>query len=385
MHALKFTANLLLGKLCLIYFFSSLVQISTAQNIFQTYEELCDTCSHQLFLKTESTHFLKNNEYFGSFADGYMGIGFFLKPTLEYYLSKDTKLNFGIHVLKYSGRDKFTQRIPIFSLHHRFSDNFKVVFGNIHGTLNHGLEDPLFRFDRYYQNNVEYGLQFFWKSNGLKAETWVNWEKFILKDDPFQEEFTAGNNMNINLLSHKKLKLSIPVQTLALHRGGQIDASPHPITTVVNTSAGLQMSYEFNDQHSLQVQALQLNYEGLKVAKEGPNSQVFSNGKAQFLKLNYQYNRFDAMVGYWQANKFIAPKGEYLFQSVSEKSTPFVAAKRKLVVGKLGWYKQVGSYLKIELRLDGYYDLKNKTFEHAQGLYFIINERFFLTKLKVAD
>ncbi|MEA1986719.1 MAG: hypothetical protein U9N76_04440, partial [Candidatus Marinimicrobia bacterium] len=151
-------------------------------DILETNKSLCDTCEKKIYLNFESTSFIKNNEYFHHFTKGYTGIGFFIKPTIEYYLTKNTKANLGIYLLKYSGVDNFTQSIPIFTIQHKLTKNTDLIFGNIYGTLNHKLEEPLFRFDTYYQNNIEYGLQLLHNSKYLQSDIWMNWDKFIFNN-----------------------------------------------------------------------------------------------------------------------------------------------------------------------------------------------------------
>ena len=143
------------------------IKNSFATNTFLTREFLCDSCNKDLNLRFESSSFFKNNEYESDFANGFTGIGVMFKPTLEYYFNKSTKLNFGAFGLKYSGLDGLSQLVPIYQIHHKVTNGFELVFGSLYGNLNHDLAEPLYRFDRYYLDNVEYGVQM------------LNYSKFI--------------------------------------------------------------------------------------------------------------------------------------------------------------------------------------------------------------
>lgn len=348
---------------------------------FNTIEFLCDTCEKDISIRFESTSFLKNNEYSNDFTEGFTGIGFFFKPTVEYYLTKNTKVNAGVYLLKYSGINNFTQAIPVFSVQHKITRNIELVFGSIYGTLNHRLEEPIFRFDRYYQNNVEYGMQFLWNSSSIESDLWLTWEKFIFRNDPFQEEFVVGNTTNIKLYPSDKFDIFIPLQILISHKGGQIDSSPYPAASIVNGLSGLKFNYKINKTNILGFEPLIFWYQGWGLPDTGNNSQIFQNGKGSYLKINYNNEYLSSMLGYWSGNKFIAPKGEYLFQSVSEINDTFFQEERKLVTAKIAIRKKVSGSFNIEVRADGYYDLVNKDLAYSYGLYFVINELFFINKI----
>lgn len=353
--------------------------------IFTTKEFLCDTCEKEISIRFESTSFLKNNEYFNDFAEGSTGIGFFLKPTVEYYLTNNTKANAGVYFLKYSGIDNFTQVIPIFSVQHKFTKNIELVFGSIYGTLNHQLEEPIFRFDWYYQDNVEYGLQLFWNSSLIKSELWLNWEKFIFKNDPFQDEFVVGNNTNIKVYPSGKFDIYVPLQMLISHKGGQIDSSPDPAVSIFNGLSGIRFDYKINKTNILGFESLIFWYQGWGLPDTGSNSQIFNNGHGLYFKIKYDNDFLSSRLGYWSAKKFIAPKGEYLFQSVSESDDTFFQENRSLITGKIVIKHKVSDFFEIAVRADGYYDLINNDFSYSFGLYFVLNELFFLSKIKTKN
>ena len=196
--------------------FIILIQIFFAGNIysqdnsiFLTYNEVKDTNEYKLFFDFKSTSFLKNNEYF-EIIRGWTGIGFMLKPQLTYQPTKTTKIEAGYFLEKFSGRSSFYKPLPLFRIKQKLSKSLEVVMGHLYGNLNHKLAEPMFQFDRYYSDNVEYGIQFLFNNKYFESDLWINWEKFIFYNDPFKEEFILGNvssfKYRINNVNYKFLE-----------------------------------------------------------------------------------------------------------------------------------------------------------------------------------
>ena len=359
-------------------------QVLLAQNsAFRIFSPLCDTCNHDLSLRFEGSSFFQNNEYFDPFAMGLTGIGFYVQPTLEYYFMPNLKVNAGVFALKYSGLDHFSQVIPIFSIQYQAAKSLEIVFGNIFGTLNHNLEQPLFRYDRFYTNHVEYGMQFLLNTKNIKSDLWLHWVHFILPGDTAPERLVVGNNTLIHLLSHKNFSVNLPVQFLFTHRGGQMEPGPHYVSTLFNGLTGLKFKYDLNSFSSLQFQPLIAFYHALNLPDPGrPGYQPFQNGFGLYPKIQYSFHHFNLMTAYWYGNKFIAPEGEYLFQSVSEINPNYTEAIRKLWVSRVWYNKTMGKYLNLEVRLSTYYDLHHQNLDYSYAFYMLINQNFFLGKYR---
>jgi len=351
---------------------------------FSTKKPPCDNCNRELSIRLESTSFLKNNEYFSDFTKGFTGIGLFIKPTIEYYLTDKTKINTGVYLLKYSGIDKFSQSIPIVTIEQKLVKNLDLVIGSIYGTLNHELKEPLYRFDRYYQDNVEYGIQLLYNSSNIKSDFWINWERFIFKNDPFQEVFETGSVTDFKILSSGKFETHIPLQMVIFHKGGQIDSSPDNEIILFNGMSGLRFDYK-NAKSILSFEPSFFWYENAGTEEPEDNHRLFEPGMGMYLNLKYKNKFLSSSVGYWSADKFIAPKGEYLFMSISEKYSHVYEPNRKLLTAKLGLEHNISESIKIMLRSDGYYDINKSDFSFSYGLYFLIDESFFVTKIKTKN
>ncbi|MBN1651298.1 MAG: hypothetical protein JW857_08220 [Bacteroidales bacterium] len=368
-------------KIVVLFVFILFGELTATAQLFRKIHSLNDSSEHNLAFRIESTSFIKNNEYFNDFSKGYTGIGFFIKPSIEYYFTKNTKAIAGVYLLKYSGIDDFTQAIPLFSIQHKLNKNLEMIFGSLYGSLNHQLEESLYCFDRYYQDNVEYGLQFLYNSAKIKSDLWLNWEEFIFTNSPYQEELVFGNTTNITVYQSKKIQVNLPIQLLIAHKGGQIDASPDPVSSIVNGMSGLKINYQLGSFKTLSFEPLFFIYEGMTLPESGINSQSFKSGNAIYLKGHYNSKNLHAMLGYWKANKFIAPRGEYLFQSVSDWNPDFSQEERELITAKLEFNKQISNSINLVLKADAYYDMQNQDFAHALSLYLIIDESFFISKI----
>lgn len=349
---------------------------------FQTMELLCDTCAGDLNIQVESSSFTKNNEYLSKFAQGITGIGVQVKPTFEYYFNENTKANIGAYGLKYSGVNNLSQATPIFSIHHKICDGAEVVFGNIYGNLNHKLEEPLYRFDRYYTNNIEYGFQFLHKSKYVESDLWVDWDKFIFEGDPFQEEFTAGNHTTVNFINNDKFEFKGDIQALLSHKGGEIDTYEGPAIYLFSGAYGFDLRYK-TEKFSFGASPKVFWYRGLRLPESGNNFYHYKHGSGFLMKADVDHKNFNFKLGYWIGEKFIASKGEYLYMSVSEVDEKTRQVTRKLITAKLSVKRPISKNLHLEFRTELYGDLVNDVLpDYTYGFYFIANERFFLKKIK---
>jgi hypothetical protein len=122
---------------------------------------------NSLLFRIENSNFLKNNEYFGDFIQGYTLIGYFINPKFVYYPAANAKIEVGAHLLKYSGIDEFSKVIPTLRFHFKASKSTDIVIGTLYGSANHETIEPLFRHEYFYTENIENGLQFLFDTKNL--------------------------------------------------------------------------------------------------------------------------------------------------------------------------------------------------------------------------
>ena len=336
--------------------------------------------SQKLFLNIDNANFMNNNEFFGDFVDGYTLIGFHLTPELVYFPTKKVKIKAGVHLLKYYGLETFSSVIPTFSLQYSLTPSLSMIFGSLYGTANHRLIEPMYEFERYFVKNHEAGIQFLLKTRIFESDTWLNWERFITEGDPFQEEFTLGTSNIANLSPEDaKIRLSIPFQMIAFHKGGQISAVNGNIQTVINTATGLLIKKDFSNSNFkvIELSNYFLSYNDLSSTKRFP----FDQGWAVYSNLITEWKSLTFGAGYWYADSYITKRGRPVFQSVSVKDPLYFEETRQLITSKIMLNKKIGKEIKIGLRFETYYDLLNKKLDYTYGLHIIYNQRFFLKRI----
>ena len=200
-----------------------------AQNsttLYQNYSDFNPSDQRKLFFKLENIDFLKNNEYTGDIVTGYTLIGGWMRPKLVYYPSDKLRLELGGHFLKYHGREEFDNISFWFNTHYKPFKELSVIFGNLNNNANHHLIRPLFEPEQYFTEKPEGGIQFLFNNRWLSSDLWLNWEQFILPDDPFQEHFTFGWSSDFQLWSRsfrgragRFLQKQSPTSRLLVPRG----------------------------------------------------------------------------------------------------------------------------------------------------------------------
>src|SRR3546814_20293143 len=77
-----------------------------------------------------------------------------------------------------------------------------------------------------------------------RTDLWVSWRNMIYKPSGEQEEILGGVNTRLHLLKKEGHSLSLPIQMLGWHRGGQIDTTSLETITQVNLAAGIEYAWE---------------------------------------------------------------------------------------------------------------------------------------------
>ena len=78
-------------------------------------------------------------------------------------------------------------------------------------------------------------------------------------------------------------------------------------------------------------------------------------------------------AGYWHGHQYIAPRGSYLFQSVSWHRPDFSVPERRMVTAKLVFENRYNRRLSMGLDTEYYYDMREKAMDFAFGLYLRYN------------
>ena len=331
----------------------------------------------ELNLRFESLGFFQNNEYLGNFVDGYTLPGALIRPKLTYAPTDALYIELGGQWVKYSGLDKPENVLPWFSARYRFTDHFAVVVGHLDQNNQHGLLPQLWEPERMFTDDPESGLQFIYSSNKLNLQTWINWEQYIQKKDPFQEHFTAGLGGDLSVYRNSALSVKLPAHLLFYHKGGEIDSSSLRVQTHSNVSAGFELSISTGRQR---LQSLNLNgyWLGYKAITEDSNTYPYQKGHAYLMEASAQTEHSLLSLSYWNAFQFIAPKGRFLYQSISDSDPTFMQADRSIVSAKYLWRKEIARDARVAFQVEGYLDVPTGDFSYSYGFFLLFNHDFFL-------
>lgn len=365
----------------LVFLLSLSVSGQIDNALFDSYKPIETNDSNKLWLSFENQNFLHNTEYFNNLYDGITFLGASLAPTLVYQPAKNLRLQAGWYFMKYSGRDVFSKSVPWLLCQFRISKNLDLLLGNIHGTVQHKLIEPLYSFDRHYSGQPETGIQILGKFNHFEGDLWLNWEKFILPDDPFKEEFTMAGTGKIKFFKPEhKFKLNIPLQWLAAHKGGQMETNPAPLQTYFNTAIGLEAEHHLfkNPENCIGINSYFASYYDASPT----HIKYYSEGYGILSNLYAKIGKFDIIAGYWYGEHFIAPRGEPLFQSVSQKYTIWWEPNKQLVLNKFQFHHSIKKGIDLVVRFESYYDILRKNMDFSYSLFLNIRDDFFLKKIK---
>jgi hypothetical protein len=365
--------------LLLIVFFEGKAQFSNRE--FEEKAVVAPVDSGKLFLGVVANTYFKNNEYFDQIVDGYTLFGYQFLPFLSYQPHPNLKVNLGGYFRKDFGNNGFSEIKPVFRIHYN-KNRFNLLFGTLQGNVNHKLIDPLYDFERVITNRLENGIQFIWDGRISYLDLWVDWEKMIYKNSPFQERIAGGINYVITPLSLNGFQLKLPFQMTINHRGGQIDTVSAPIFTFINGAFGVDGSLSFNSEKSntLSASIYYLVHKDLSPVLQSASE----NGHGILGSLIFSNRVLNITTSYWKGNKFIAQRGGKIYQSVSDRtSTPGLFVKdRSLLFVRVFKDFLVSKNISITARLEPSYDFNENKLEYSYGLYINYKQDFLLLSPK---
>jgi hypothetical protein len=353
---------------------------------------ILDTANSQkILLRVENINFFRNLEYFSPIAEGHTYLGNILRPSFSYQPTTNTSLQFGIHLLKYSGINGFSQTLPFFRFQFRIMPNLDLVMGNLYSTLNHRMIEPMYGFDRYIEENVESGIQFLYHNSHYRGDLWLNWQKFIEFNDPQKEQFSVGYTSEILITNPSKpLKISIPIQFLFAHKGGQNTLDTTSMFTRFNGALGLSLEYHIDHQFIKCIGAYgyYLIYNDLVA----PHEIAFASGNGTYANFYLNTSFINFTIGHWTGFQFFNPRGERLFSNISAIDDPerlalptpdrYKISYRALLLSKVFIHHEINHGINLAAAYESFYDYKNSRNDFYYALYILFNMDFFIYKVK---
>ncbi len=336
--------------------------------------------SNQLSLAVDMTGFFKNNEYFSPVADGQTLPGVSFIPVLGYQVSDRFRAELGAYAVKYSGRNPLADLQAFVRLQYAITSNFNVVLGNLYGGVNHRLIEPLYQWERQYTANPESGLQFILHSDRWFTDVWVDWQHFIERGDSVPEVLTFGTSVTGQLTDpDSKFNLTVPLQILIHHQGGQIDTSDDPMIVLGNLATGL-CSQLWLGQRWIQSVGLDVYVAGYWDRYPNETLRPYDKGWGVYPVLHIHAAPFEFMAGYWHADKFYGFEGEPLFDSFNPYDPQVRLPKRDLLTFKLAFGKELLTGVFLGAQIETYSDLNRGETDYSFGINLRFNKRFGLKR-----
>lgn len=339
----------------------------------------------QLFIKIQNLNFLKNNEYSGVMADGYTLFGYQFNPQLGYQFTRNLSIEGGIFLAKDFGNSSFTQILPTFSLRY-YKKDFKMVFGNIDGSLNHQLIEPIYNFERVLTNRLESGMQFVLTKKRFDFDIWIDWLHMIYKTSNQKERLLAGISGNALKFENDQWDFKLPMQGIIIHRGGQLDSLKEGSSSDYSGAAGLILKYKTK---SKVIKDLYLDTRYVIRSNnyfDGPVSiSSWGDGILANIGLNAIF-RTNVLFSYWHGDSYHSEFGGDLYSSKSRTvAYPYYSEQfRDLLIMRITKKIGLAKGIDLTLRVEPYYDFGFSFLEYSHGFYISIDEKFWLKSKVVA-
>ncbi|MDZ4715945.1 MAG: hypothetical protein SH819_10795 [Cytophagales bacterium] len=334
--------------------------------------------SGKLFAGVNAMGFLKNNEYSKTIIPGYTLFGVQVQPYLSYQISRNVRLDAGAYFQKDFGNEDVSTATPVFSLKWR-KNAYAIIFGNIEGSLNHRLIEPLYDFERVLNNRLESGIQFQLNREDFFVDAWLDWQYMQHLKDSRQEQFVAGLSVQKRIARIGSGSLHLPVQVVSRHQGGQLDMAGLPIQTLVNTAVGLEYIKPFEGF----IRKMRVN--GFYVYDKDitKTRQAYLDGDGWYFNGTVT-SRFglDVMVSYWQAREFMSFQGGRIYPAVSPLNPETIQPAPRLLILRFLYNYNVSEDLSVAIRYEPFLDLAAQSFQYSYGVYVNYRARYFLAKRK---
>jgi len=352
-------------------------------SLFYDQYQIQDRDSGAIKLGFDVSGYFWNNEYSSEIARGYTLFGYQFRPYLSYYPSKQLRLDVGGFFMKDFGDSSFADIRPILTIKYQ-KKNFSFLFGSIEGAASHRLIEPLYYLQRVINHRIEDGFQFKWISDRLFLDVWLEWVNMIQFGDDEQEEFNFGLSFSYLVYESRRLNIEIPFQFLANHHGGQIDVNDLPAETIFNAAIGFSLIFPFPNVswfESIRTDNYFVDY----FTTEEPALLPYDQGQGLFLNLSGQFKWFDIMFSYWKGDKFIAPQGTPIYQSIAMDymQSGYTEEQRELLFIRFMFEHDFNAGLSLAFRFEPVYDFGMDKFDHMEVLFLRYKTDFLLNKRKI--
>jgi hypothetical protein len=269
-----------------------------------------------------NNNFFLDKEYYNLIADAYTLAGHKINSGISVRIAGKWKLYGGADLYKFWGDGAKIEIIPVFYI--AYKDNNRTFrMGNLNRENNHKMLRPLYDPESaYLPQKTETGLQYIYNDEKNEWELWLDWHRFIRKKDTFRERINLGGRMDYTVARFGRWEWHLPLQFLIHHRGGQINMKgkymqgKNATFSILTGAAGLTALYRMTGRHHLHFFVYGLTY---LTNSSSPEELIYPSGHAAYAGANWFTDNWQAGFAYWYADRFNAPSGEDIFQTVSRK------------------------------------------------------------------
>ncbi|RZK49177.1 MAG: hypothetical protein EOO99_07285 [Pedobacter sp.] len=324
-----------------------------------------DSLTGRLDLGIHSFNYFRNYEYSNKFHDGYTLYGSQLEANLNYYAHANLLLTIGVNAQKDFGQRGFHEILPIIKLTYTRKD-LSLIFGQIEGNVAQGYIEPLQNLESKINQPVQYGTQLKIQKPSYSLDAWISWQKMIYPRDSLKEEILGGILFEPLIIKQGRHQLSIPLQIIAYHKGGQIDVIKDvPLSTLSNSTIGFKYHYLMPGR----IKRLYTENYGVFFKDFSPQKQLaYKAGTGIYLNAGLQATWGNLQASYWHANSYLSIQGMPLFQSYSNTvhNAGYTEKNRELLLLQYSYQKQLLPNFYLDLRFEPFFDFNNK----AKNLQF---------------
>lgn len=334
---------------------------------------------NKLSLHVPTLSFIKNNEYFGPFVEGYTLAGYQLHPYINYITFSGITTKFGLFLERNWASTKFLSRgFPTFTLQYKHG-NTGFVIGTLDGVRQHRLLPPLYNQERTLTQNPETGFQIYHANKRTVIDLWLHWLTLLDKPNHTPEELMAGFSCEQLLIETDLFTLQLPLQITLYHLGGQgITVKDYSLWI---GALGGRMDFSLPTRSFLKKLGLAVYYVANYYMKQAPRP--FPTGHGIYGQFTCQNNWITLQASYWNAYGFSSENlGHPLYQSIQliNKHVNYQEKHRHLAFLHVNYTYKLTKELGLVLHIDPYYDLCHHLLEHEAGLYISYRPCFELLK-----
>ncbi len=332
----------------------------------------------KLNLEIDNVNYLRNYEYFGKIPQSYTLFGSQLISQVKYHVNPYFVLKAGVFLRREFGLKDFVSVVPVLTAKYQ-KKGLSFLIGTLEGSLNHRFIEPIYDLESIISDRIEQGTQLIINKRSLWLDWYIDWEKAIERYAPYREEFTTGMSSRLRLINNERINVEVPLQIMLAHKGGQIDTSGLPVETLMNTAIGGSINFKVSGSFlkAIRTEHFFVYYKDLS----GSKLQLYKEGTGIYSSLTFKTKHFDIDTRYWKGDRFFGPRGGALYSSISEKIPGYGEIERQLIFLSFIYDKQLFPNVFIDLRLEPYYDVKNKFAEYAYSVFLRFKKDFTLKRI----